>query len=484
MSSSPPRTADTTRSSAPRTGRAATLTLTILVSCEVMLMLDGTVINVALPVIRDGLGFSTAGLSWVVNAFLLAFGGLLLLGGRAGDILGRRRVFLVGIALFTVASLLGGLAQSAEWLVAMRTLQGVGAALAGPSTLALLVISFRGAAQTRALGIYSSTTASAMTLGLILGGVIVTLASWRWVLFVNVPVGLFVLLFARRFVDESPRTAGRLDLPGAATSLVGMVGVVFGLVRTAEHGWNDPLTLVGLSVGVLSLIAFVVIERTAPQPIMPLGVFADRSRAGAYLGLLLVPMVTLSMQFLLILFVQEVSGFSPLQAGLAFLPMAAGLLVTARNAARPLGRYGAKTTAATGVVVLLIATAWLTTITATTGYLAGLFGPLLLAGAGLGLVAVALNVTVMSTVDPENAGAASGLLQAIMMAGATLGVAVLSTVYTSVVGDTPQVTGAAPTASLIADGMRSAFQVSTGIAVLALLTVLFTVASPAGGRTR
>ncbi|MFG2049803.1 MFS transporter [Micromonospora sp. NPDC048935] len=484
MSSSPPRTAQTTRTPAPRTGRAAALTLTILVSCEVMLMLDGTVINVALPVIRDGLGFSTAGLSWVVNAFLLAFGGMLLLGGRAGDILGRRRVFLAGIALFTAASLLGGLAQNAEWLVAMRALQGVGAALAGPSTLALLVISFQGDAQTRALGIYSSMTASAMTLGLILGGVIVTLASWRWVLFVNVPVGLFVLLFARRFVDESPRTVGRFDLPGAATSLVGMVGVVFGLVRTAEQGWNDPLTLVGLSVGVLSLIAFVLLERTAPQPIMPLGVFADRSRAGAYLGLLLVPMVTLSMQFLLILFVQEVSGFNPLQAGLAFLPMAAGLLVTAQNAARPLGRYGAKATAATGVVVLLIATAWLTQISATTGYLAGLFGPLLLAGAGLGLVAVPLNVTIMSTVDPEDAGAASGLLQAIMMSGATLGVAVLSTVYTSVVGDAPQVEGTAPTAALIANGMRSGFQVSTGLAVLALLMVLFVIRSPASRRPR
>ncbi|MFI6236626.1 MFS transporter [Micromonospora sp. NPDC050784] len=483
MSSSLPSTTEVTHAPTTNIDRAAALTLTTLVSCEVMLMLDGTVINVALPVIRNDLGFSTAGLSWVVNAFLLAFGGMLLLGGRAGDILGRRRIFLAGIALFTVGSLLGGTAQTEEWLVAMRALQGVGAALAGPSTLALLVVSFQGAAQTKALGIYSSMTASAMTLGLILGGVIVTLASWRWVLFINVPIGLLVLLFARRFVIEPPKTIGRFDLLGATTSLVGMVGVVFGLVRTADHGWGDRLALVGLSVGVLSLVAFVLVERTATQPIMPLGLFAERSRAGAYLGLLLVPMVTLSMQFLLVLFVQEVSGFSPLEAGLTFLPMAVGLLVTAQNAARPLGRYGAKATAATGVVVILIATAWLTQISATTGYLTGLFAPLLLAGAGLGLVVVPLNVTIMSTVDPKDSGAASGLLQAIMMAGATLGVALQSTVYTSAIEGVPRVAGTAPTAAAIAEGMSSGFLVSTGIAALALLTVLFALRSPAANPT-
>ncbi|MEV6925026.1 MFS transporter [Dactylosporangium sp. NPDC051485] len=477
MSSAPHRTAGTGPEPAPAGGRATALTLTILVSCELMLMLDGTIINVALPVIRDGLGFSTAGLSWVVNAFLLAFGGLLLLGGRAGDILGRRRVFVAGIALFTVGSLLGGLAQTGEWLVAMRALQGIGAAAAGPSTLALLITNFQGPAQTRALGIYSSMTASAMTLGLILGGILVTVTSWRWVLLVNVPIGLLVVLCTPRYVAEAPRHPGRFDLLGAVTSAAGAVGVVYGLVRTADHGWRDWLALSGLGAGVLLLVAFVLVERAASQPIMPLALLADRTRAGAYLSLLLIPMVTLSMQFLLIQFLQEVSGFNPLQAGLAFLPMAAGMLLTATAAAKLLGRFGAKATAAAGVVLLLAATGWLTQISATTGYLTGVFGPLLLAGAGLGLVTVPLNVTLMSTVAPQDSGAAAGLLQALMMSGATLGVAVLSTVYASVLNDTPQTPGTAPAAETIADGMRSGFLTSTGIAVLALLTVLLAIGS-------
>jgi hypothetical protein len=294
------------------------------------------------------------------------------------------------------------------------------------------------------------------------------------VLFINVPIGLFVVLLAPKYVAESPKNPGKFDLIGAVASALGMTGVVFGLVRTADHGWGDAVALISLAVGVLLLIAFILVERGAAQPIMPLGLFADRSRTGAYIGLLLVPMVTLSMQFLLVQFVQVVSGFNPLQAGLAFLPMAAGLFVTAQQAAKPMTKYGAKATSAMGIALLLISTLWLTQITATTSFWAGVFGPLLLAGAGLGFVVVPFNVLIMSTVDPKESGAASGVLQALMMTGASLGVAVLSTVYATVLGE-----NAAPTNDAIAEGMRAGFWASSGFALLALLIVAFVIKSPA-----
>lgn len=451
----------------PQLGWAGAVTLAVLVGCELMLMLDGTVLNIALPAIREGLGFSPAGLSWVPNAFLLAFGGLLLLGGRAGDILGRRRVFVVGTVVFTAASLLGGLARSQEWLIAARVAQGLGAALAGPSTLALIITRFQGAAQTRALAIYSSVTAAAMTLGLVLGGLITTTLSWRWTLLINVPIGVLVVLLAPRHVVESPRHPGRFDLIGALTSALAATGIVFGLARAAEHSWTDPFTLVSLAAGVAAVIAFVLVERRAAHPIMPLRLFADRSRAGGYLGILLVPMVTLSMQFLVVQFLQEVIGVNPLLAGLAFLPMAAGMLITAQNAARPLRRFGPRATATTGIALLLASTLWLTQLSATTSFWAGIFGPLLLAGAGLGLVVVPFNVTIMSTVDPDISGAASGLLQAIMMIGASLGVAVLNAVYGSV-----RETSGPASDEVIAAGMSAAFWTSSAIAALALFATL------------
>ncbi|MER7007664.1 MFS transporter [Dactylosporangium sp. NPDC000555] len=471
MSNSPTPGVTKPEARRPRLGRAGALTLMVLVGCELMLMLDSTILNVALPAIREGLGFSASGLAWVPNAFLLAFGGLLLLGGRAGDILGRRRIFVIGIVVFTIASLLGGLAPNAEWLIVMRAVQGVGAALAGPGTLALIITNFQGTAQTRALGIYSSVTAAAMTLGLVLGGLITTTLSWRWTLLVNVPIGLLMVLLAPRYVTETPRNPGRFDLIGALTSALGATGIVFGLARAADHGWTDPFTLLPLIAGAVALIAFVVLERRAAHPIVPLGLFADRSRAGAYLGILLVPMVTLSMQFLLVQFMQEVLGFSPLLAGPAFLPMAGGMLITAQNAARPLGRYGARVTAATGISLILAGALWLTQISAATGFWTGIFGPLLLAGAGLGLVVVPFNVTIMSTVDPKISGAASGVLQAAMMIGASLGIAILATVSSiNTAAGTPVGTPVGNEA--IAEGMRAGFWTSSAFAALALAVTL------------
>ncbi|WP_433540472.1 MFS transporter [Streptosporangium sandarakinum] len=453
---------------------AAAMTLGVIVSCELVLMLDATIMNVALPQIRGGLGFTPAGLSWVTNAFLLTYAGLMLLGGRAGDILGHRRVFLAGMVLFTAASLLGGLAPSPEVLIAARAAQGLGAALAAPSTLALLTTNFRGEQQVKALGVYSSVTASAMTLGLILGGVITTALSWRWVLFINVPIGLFSVLIAPRYLAESPRRSGRFDAAGALTSMSGLVAVAFALIRAAEHGWRDPAALAALVGGIVLLVAFVLIESRTSQPIMPLRLFADRTRAGAFAVLLLVPMVTMSMQFFVVQFLQQVLRHSPLQAGLAFLPMAIGMLLTAQNASRAIARFGGKAVALTGVALLTAGVAWLVPITATTGYAAGIAGPLLLTGAGLGLVVVPFNMAIMSTVDPAESGAAAGVLQTAMLTGASLGIAVLSAVYASTIEENGD-SATRPTVHAIAEGMGTAFTVGLAFAAAALLITLLVV---------
>ncbi|MET9065154.1 MFS transporter [Streptosporangium sandarakinum] len=462
------------KATAVRLTGVAAMTLAVIVSCELVLMLDATIMNVALPQIRGGLGFTPAGLSWVTNAFLLAYAGLMLLGGRAGDILGHRRVFLAGMVLFTAASLLGGLAPNPEVLIVARAAQGLGAALAAPSTLALLTTNFRGEPRVKALGVYSSVTASAMTLGLVLGGVITTALSWRWVLFINVPIGLFSVLIAPRYLAESPRRAGRFDAAGALTSMSGLVAVAFALIRAAEHGWRDPAALAALIGGIVLLVAFVLVESRTRQPIMPLRLFADRTRAGAFAVLLLVPMVTMSMQFFVVQFLQQVLHHSPLRAGLAFLPMAVGMLLTAQNASRAIARFSGKAVALIGVALLTAGVAWLVPITATTGYAAGIAGPLLLTGAGLGLVVVPFNMAIMSTVDPAESGVAAGVLQTAMLTGASLGIAALSAVYASTIEENGG-SATRPTAHAIAEGMGAAFTVSLVFAATALLITLLVV---------
>ncbi|MEU4573541.1 MULTISPECIES: MFS transporter [Nonomuraea] len=453
---------------------AGAVTLAVIVSCELVLMLDATIVNVALPEIRGGLGFTPAGLSWVSNAFLLVYAGLLLLGGRAGDILGHRRMFLAGMSVFTVASLAGGLATAPGWLVAARALQGLGAALAAPSTLALLTTNFQGEGRAKALGVYSSVTASAMTLGLVLGGIITTALSWRWVLFVNVPIGLVVIALAPRVLAEAPRRPGRFDVAGALTSVAGLGAVAFALARAAEHGWRDAAALVALACGAGLLAAFVRVEARARQPILPLRLFADRARAGAFAGLLLLPMVTMSTQFLIVQFLQEVLGHNALQAGLAFLPMALGMLLTAQSAPRVITRLTARAVAITGVALIGAGVAWLVPISATTGYVPGIAGPLLLVGAGLGLVVVPFNLAIMSTVAPADTGAAAGVLQTAMLTGASLGIAILSSVYASVAGNTGSA-GSTGSAVAVADGMGAAFTVGLGITALALVLVILTL---------
>ena len=406
--------------------------LFLVLTAQLMVVLDATIVNIALPDISKALDFSPTGLSWVINAYTLVFGGLLLLGARAGDILGRRRVFLAGIGIFSVASLLGGFASSAALLLAARSLQGVGAALAAPSALALLMTMYPDARErTKAIGYYTAVSIGGSAVGLIAGGMLTQWTSWRWVLFVNVPIGVAVLIVGLRFLTETARNKGRFDLLGAITSTVGMAGLVYGFVRAASAGWGDPVTIAAFAVGAVLLAAFVAVEMRAESPIVPLRMFADRDRATSYLARLLLVAGVMGMFFFLTQFLQEVLHYSPLVSGLAFLPLTVVLFAASQLSARVLTpRLPAKTIMAGGLTSSTIGLLWLTQLSAGSSYL-DLLGPLVLFGLGNGLAFVPLTSTSLRGVAAADAGAASGLVNVMQQVGGALGLAVLVTVFGS-----------------------------------------------------
>ena len=334
--------------------------LAIILGCYLMIILDVSVVITALPNIHRDLGFSDSALSWVQNAYALTFGGLLLLGARAGDLLGRRRVFVAGIALFTFASMLGGLAQSPAWLLGARALQGVGAAIAAPSTLALLTVSFpEGRERTRAVAYYSAVAGAGGSVGLVLGGVLTTWASWRWGLFINVPIGLALIWLAPRHLPETERQTGHFDLAGAAASTLGMTALVYGLVRAAEVSWGDPVALLSFVAAAALLSAFVVNERRAEHPITPLRLFSSRVRSGAYGARMLAVGAMFGMFFFLTQFMQGAEGYSALTAGLAFLPMTLSLFAMVQAVPRIAARIGELRLLAGGLLLALIGMTWL-----------------------------------------------------------------------------------------------------------------------------
>jgi EmrB/QacA subfamily drug resistance transporter len=458
-----------------RTGVA----LAVIVTCQLMLILDGTVVNIALPQIQQDLHFSATGLSWVISAYTLTFGGLLLLGGRAGDILGRRKVFVAGIGLFTLASLLGGLAPSAGLLLAARALQGIGAAIAAPSTLALIVTTFaNGPERNRAIGIYSTIAPIGGALGLILGGVFTSLASWRWGLFVNVPIGVAVLALAPLSIRESERIPGRFDLAGALTSTAGMTALVYGFIRASTSGWGDALTLGSFAGAVVLLALLLAIEARADQPIMPLHLFADRTRVSAYLSMFLVVATMFSMFFFLTQFQQHVLGFSALKAGLAFLPLTLGIIILTQLVPRILPRTGPEPPMLLGAVLLTAGMVWITRLSPASGYAGDILGPLVLFGIGAGSSFVALTMASLNGVRPEESGAASGLLQAVTQTGGTLGLAILVNVFGRAMRD--GASSAPPAAvteaqQIIARAIASAFSVGVLFAACTLLVALVAV---------
>jgi len=451
---------------APVTARPG-VALALIVTCQLMLMLDATVMNVALPRIRTDLGFSTAGLSWVMNAYTLVFGGLLLLGGRLGDLFGRRRVFLAGIAVFTVASLAGGFADSAGLLVAARILQGVGAAAAGPNTLALITSTFtEQKARVRALSLFSAMASSGFAIGLLLGGVLTEWLSWRAVMFINVPLGLVVLAFSRRHIAEPARHPARLDLPGAITATLGVGALVYGFIQAAEVGWGAPTAVWSIVVGAVLVVAFVALQTKVAHPMLPLRLLADRNRAAAYANFFLGPMSMMAAFFFLTQYLQEITEYGALTTGFAFLPMAVLVFGMSRLVPTLLPRTGPKPLAIVGTLLMTAGLAWLTQLSPAGGYVTAVLGPMVLMGLGGGLAFSPLNVVIMATVPPADAGAAGGVLQTMQQLGATLGLAVLVTVAGS--GSR----AAAGADDALVAGMTSAFTVATAIAALTFVVAL------------
>jgi EmrB/QacA subfamily drug resistance transporter len=498
----------------PGSGRSAPrhlgLALVVIATAQLMVVLDATIVNVALPDIQKALGFSGSGLEWVVNAYALTFGGLLLLGGRAGDILGRRRVFIAGVILFSVASLLGGFATSEAWLLAARAVQGVGGAIVAPTALALVTTTFpEGPPRNRAMGVYAAMSIGGAAVGLLAGGLLTTYLSWRWVLFVNVPIGAVVAFLAPRAIAASPRSTRSsrrgFDIPGAITSTLGLAALVYGLssAATSANGvshWGDTKVIVSLVASVVLLASFIFIETRSKHALMPLRIFRNRNRSGAYIIMLCVGTAMFGMFFFLTIFVQTVWGYSALRTGIAYLPMVATIMAMAGVSAQLVPRIGARPILLFGASVGTVGMFWLSRINEHSTYLGGLLGPLIVTAAGLGTMFMPLTLIALSKVNDEDSGLASSLLNTGQQVGGSIGLAVLGTVAWTVVADTARksaVHAAAVAAkakaaghplhvtaaqakvaqSSIYDhalsvGFSRGFEVSAGIAFLALLVTI------------
>ena len=486
------------RAAGPRLG----LALLVIATAQLMVVLDATIVNVALPHIQRTLGFSGSGLEWVVNAYALAFGGLMLLGGRAGDLLGRRKVFIAGLLLFSAASLAGGFATSQAWLLAARAVQGVGAALTAPTALALITTTFaEGSPRNRAMGVYSAMSVVGGAVGLITGGLLTTYASWRWVLFVNVPIGLAVALAAPRVLRESARQRGRFDLPGAITGTGGIAALVYGLTKaaTSPNGvshWGDAKVVVSLAASVVLLAAFAVTEARSQHPLLPLRLLRDRNRTGANLIMLCVGTAISGMFFFLTVFMQSVWGYSALKTGLGYLPLTAGIMVSSGAAAQLVSRVGARPLLLAGTPVTAGGLYWLSRVSEHASYAGAVLGPTLVMAVGLGLLFVPVTLVAMSRVAAEESGVAASLRNTGQQVGGSIGLAVLGTVAWTVVANsiraqTARAAAAAAHAShparpsqaglaaiyhhALATGFARGFLVTAGIMLLALLITIVAI---------
>jgi EmrB/QacA subfamily drug resistance transporter len=443
----------------------------VILTAQLMVVLDTTIVNVALPHIQRNLGFSTGALSWVLNAYILTFGGFLLLGARAGDLFGRRRVFLLGIGVFTVASLVGGLAVTGWALLAARAVQGLGAALAAPSALSLLTTAFsEGPARVRAIGLYTTVSAAGGATGLVAGGLLTEWVSWRWVMFVNVPIGAAVYMLGRRVLPETGSRPGHFDLLGALTCTLGVGAIVFGLVEAGTVGWADPRSFVGLVAGAAILAVFLWHEGRAAEPILPLRLLAHRTRNSANGARALLYAGFYGLFYFMGQFLQDVQGYSPLRAGLAFVPMPVSVFLSSQLASRVLmRRLPEKVVMMAGTLIAAAGLLLATQVNAATTY-SQIVVSLVLIGAGSGLTFVALTSASLAEVEPSIAGAASGLVNVSQQLGAAVGLAVLVTVFNALAGPASLVPGAS--ADGVVHSLDTVFAVAALFAFAAFATVL------------
>lgn len=449
--------------------------LAVILISYLMIVIDISIVITGLPAIQRELGFSTPDLSWIQNAYMLAFGGLLLLGARAGDIFGRRLMFVLGLAVFTAASLAIGLAQSPGWLIATRVVQGVGAAILAPSTLALLQTNFpEGPERTKAVAYYAAAAGVGASLGLVVGGILADTISWRAGFFVNVPIGILLIAATLRIIKETPHAPGKLDWAGAILSTAGMTALVFGFVRSASAGWSDTVTLGSIVGGIVFLAAFALNERNAKQPIMPLRLFADRERVGAYTARLLFMGGMASFWFFATQLLQGVMGYSPLVTGFGFLATTLPNFISAMAVPSLTRRFGNPRLLAAGLAVGLIGMVWLSRAGAGADYWLDVALPMALIGVGQGGVLGPMTSSGIARVSPTDAGAASGLVNVTHQLGGSLGLAILVAVFSAV--------NAEGGADGLAQGIDAAL---LGAAVMLLFsTVLVLVLIVRPGRSR
>ncbi|MFI5060074.1 MAG: MFS transporter [Actinomycetales bacterium] len=423
-----------TSPAARRSLRTPALGLIVVFITQLMLVVDASIVNVALPDIQKQLHFSPTDLSWVVTAYALAFGGLILLSGKIGSIVGARLALMVGVGVFIVASAIGGFAPSPEILVAARVLQGIGAAIAAPSTLVLLVANTtEGANRARAMSLFVLAAGSGGAIGLILGGFLTTSFGWEWVMFVNVPIGILIILGASMFLRETDREPAKLDLGGAAVSTIGMVGLVYGFTRAASHGWNDVQVIVSFTLAVVALVSLVLIERRHSSPVVQLHFFSRMRTATPLLGMLLVPAGMFGFFYFAALFTQNVLGFDPLGTGLALLPFVGAMLITNELAPRfLLPRFGEKVLGIVGLTGMAVGLVWLGQLNSSSTFVSGLLGPAIVLGVSAGLTFAPLTSIAMAQAPKHETSAASSLLQGMQQLGGSIGVAVLTTVFISV----------------------------------------------------
>jgi EmrB/QacA subfamily drug resistance transporter len=406
------------------------LVLAVCCAAQFMVVLDVSIVNVALPKMRAALDLTASGQQWVINAYTLTFAGFLLLGGRAADLFGRRRVFMTGLALFTVCSLLGGLARNGTELITARAIQGIGGAILAPATLSLITTTFADpVGRRRALGAWSATAASGAAAGVLTGGILTDLLDWRWVLFVNVPIGVALLAAAAISLTESrAETRPTLDIAGAVTVTGGLALLVYGIVSTDTRSWGSPATVLTLLGGAALLAAFVVIETRVSHPLVPLRVFQRRSIAAANGIAVTIGAALFGLFFFLSLFLQQVNGYSPLRAGLAFLPAALSTMTGALAGTRLVARIGVRRQLLLGPLLAACGLFWLSQLSAGDGYFAHVFGALVLTGVGMGLSFVPMTIAATADVPVHEAGLASGLINTTRQVGGAVGLAVMATV--------------------------------------------------------
>jgi EmrB/QacA subfamily drug resistance transporter len=454
------------------------LVLVLLCVTQLILVLDISIVNVALTDIQNALDFSLQNLQWVVSAYTLTFGGFLLLGGRAGDLFGRRRMFLIGLAVFALASLTCGLSQSDGMLIAARSVQGIGAAIIAPVSLSILTTTFaEGAERNKALGIWGGIAGAGGAIGVLAGGVLTNYLGWEWIFLVNVPIALGVFVMIPRFVPESKaENLQGLDIAGSVTGTAGLAGIVYGLVHAQTDGWTNVTTLAVLGASVALLAAFLFIESKSKSPILPLSIFKLRTLAGANIVGFLLGCAIFAMFYFLSLYMQQVLGYDALGTGLRYLLVALVIIVAAGASQALVTRLGVRPILAGGMFLLTLGLLWFTQVSVNGSYGVDLVPGFILAGVGLGASFVPVSIAALQGVTSELAGVASGLINTSQQIGGALGIAILSTVANTVTENnspTGSLQGASPQS--VVDGLSAAFWVGAGMAVIGLLAALLVI---------